>query len=136
MAIAITTPTGNIGSKVVSLLLEQGADLTLLLRNPNKLDPAVRSRVKIHQGEQQDAEFVRRATEGAEASFWVSPDDTSTDDVHGRYEELIRPPPSDLSTCGTRRKMFRNSAPSAVMSSSTVIKPAMSLFLMILLIVD
>lgn len=90
MAIAITTPTGNIGSKVVSLLLEQGADLTLLLRNPNKLDPAVRSRVKIHQGEQQDAEFVRRATEGAEASFWVSPDDTSTDDVHGRYEELGR----------------------------------------------
>jgi len=47
MAIAITTPTGNVGSKAVSLLLEQGAALTLLLRNPDELDPAVRNRVKF-----------------------------------------------------------------------------------------
>ena len=55
---------------------------------------------------------------------------------HGRYDGLIQSPPSDLSTCGTRRKMFRKSAPSTLVSSSPLIKPAMSLFLMILFISD
>lgn len=88
MKIAITTPTGQVGSKVVAKLLGQGADLTLLIRDPNKLEPDVRHRVKIAQGEQQDSGFVTRATEGMDALFWVSPNDPTTQDVREWYEQL------------------------------------------------
>lgn len=88
MKIAITTPTGNIGGQLVRLLLDAGADLTLLLRNPDKLEASVRERVRVKQGTQEDGEFVRRATEGAEALFWVTPSDTTISDLRGWYDRM------------------------------------------------
>src|ERR1041385_7674570 len=88
MSIAITAPTGYIGSRLVRLLLDAGADLTLLLRNPDKLEPAVRSRVKVEQGELQDPAFVQRATQGAEALFWLTPNDPATPDLRAWYDQL------------------------------------------------
>lgn len=87
MSLVITTPTGHIGSRLVSLLLEAGADLTLLVRNPDRLDASVRNRVKIQQGDQQDRAFVQRAVEGANALFWVTPSDPTMPDVHAWYEQ-------------------------------------------------
>jgi uncharacterized protein YbjT (DUF2867 family) len=86
MKIAITTPTGNIGSQLVRHLLDAGADLTLLLRNPDRLDASVRERVTVQQGTQEDGDFVRRATEGVEALFWATPSDTTTTDLRGWYD--------------------------------------------------
>jgi uncharacterized protein YbjT (DUF2867 family) len=88
MSIAITAPTGNIGSRLVRLLLDAGADLTLLLRDPNKLDPALRERVQTRQGELQDRAFVERATQGADTLFWVNPNDPTTPDLHAWYDRL------------------------------------------------
>jgi uncharacterized protein YbjT (DUF2867 family) len=88
MNIAITTPTGHIGSRLVRLLLDAGADLTLLLRNPDKLDASLRERVNIQQGEQQDRDFVQRATQGADALFWVTPNDMTVSDLRAWYDRL------------------------------------------------
>ena len=88
MTIAITAPTGNIGSSLVKHLLAANADLILLLRNPDKLDPSVRSRVKTAQGELQDAAFVQRATEGVETLFWLTPSDPTTSDLRAWYDRM------------------------------------------------
>ena len=88
MTIAITTPTGNIGSRLVELLLDAHADLTLLVRNPDKLAADVRSRVKVQQGELQDADFMRRATQGAEALFFLAPPNFAAPNVHAYYQSL------------------------------------------------
>ncbi|HLK60040.1 MAG TPA: NAD(P)H-binding protein [Chthonomonadaceae bacterium] len=88
MSIAITTPTGNIGSRLVHLLLDAGTDMTLLVRHPEKLNPEVRSRVTVQQGELQDETFVRQATQGAEALFWVTPADPTTSDLRAWYDRL------------------------------------------------
>ncbi len=88
MRIAITTPTGHIGSKLVHLLLDSGADLTLLIRNPDKLDPAVLSRVQTRQGDLQDEAFVQVATEGADALFWLTPVDPTIPDLRSWYDRL------------------------------------------------
>ena len=88
MSIAITTPTGHIGSHLVSLLLAQGADLTLLVRHPEKLADDVRSRVNVQQGELQDREFVLRATEGAEQLFWLAPPNYGAPDAQSYYQNL------------------------------------------------
>lgn len=88
MTIAITGPTGHIGSQLVRRLLDAGADLRLLLRNPDKLDPSVRSRVRIEVGELQDEAFVKRATEGVESLFWLTPSDSTTPDLGAWYERI------------------------------------------------
>lgn len=88
MTIAITGPTGHIGSRLTRLLLDAGTDLTLLARNPAKLDPSIGQRAKVEQGELQDGAFVRRATEGADALFWITPADATMTDLRAWYDRL------------------------------------------------
>jgi uncharacterized protein YbjT (DUF2867 family) len=83
MRIAITTPTGNIGSRVVQNLLESGADVTLLARDPSKLADNVRARATVRQGSLEDAAFVRDATAGADALFLLIPPHYTTTDWAG-----------------------------------------------------
>ncbi|AXB42687.1 NAD(P)H-binding protein [Amycolatopsis albispora] len=71
--IVVTTPTGQVGSRVVRLLLQAGVRPTLLLRDAGKLDPETRARVDVEEGDQGDADYVVRATRGADALFWVNP---------------------------------------------------------------
>lgn len=88
MTIAITAPTGNIGSHLIHHLLAENTDLTLLVRNPDKLDSEVRSRVRVAQGELQDAEFVQQATEGAEALFFLAPPNFTAPNIRAYYQSL------------------------------------------------
>lgn len=90
MSIVITGATGNIGSALVRHLVAAGADVTLLVRNPDKVDPAVRGRVKIEQGVLEDQEFVQRSTAGAEALFWLTPPNFHLDDVVGYYTQSAK----------------------------------------------
>ena len=86
MKIVLTTPTGNVGSRVVRLLLQAGVRPTLLLRDPARLDAATRAAVDVVQGDQRDAEVVLRATEGADALHWIAPptDDPDPGDAYAR----------------------------------------------------
>jgi uncharacterized protein YbjT (DUF2867 family) len=81
MSILITTPTGNIGSHTLKKLLKAGAEVSVIVRNPEKLPDSVRSRVKVHQGSLGDAAFVTKAMQGARAVLWLTPADYSQSDV-------------------------------------------------------
>ena len=73
MKIVVTTPTGNVGSRVTRLLLQAGVRPTLLLRDPTKLDAQTLELSDFVQGDQFDPEVVLRSTEGADAMYWVNP---------------------------------------------------------------
>jgi uncharacterized protein YbjT (DUF2867 family) len=73
MKIVVTTPTGNIGSRVVQLLLQAGARPTLLARHPSRLDSRVLERADVIQTDLADSDAVVRATRGADALFWLAP---------------------------------------------------------------
>jgi uncharacterized protein YbjT (DUF2867 family) len=79
--VVVTTPTGNVGSHVVRLLLQAGVRPTLLLRDASRLDPATRELVDAVEGDQRDADAVLRATEGADALYWVNPPTDDTDRI-------------------------------------------------------
>jgi NAD(P)H dehydrogenase (quinone) len=86
MKIVVTTPTGNVGSRVVRLLLQAGVRPTLLMRHPDKLDAETAAHVDVVQADQLVADDVLRATEGADAMYWVDPPaDVDTDPV-AHYE--------------------------------------------------
>jgi uncharacterized protein YbjT (DUF2867 family) len=74
MRIAITTPTGNIGRRLTNLLLDEGGhDLVLLARSPDKLKQEQAKEARVVHGELGDAAYVKKATQGAEALFFLCP---------------------------------------------------------------
>nr|WSW47917.1 NAD(P)H-binding protein [Streptomyces sp. NBC_01001] len=79
--IVITAPTGNIGSHLLSLLLDSAPaheeQLRVVVRDPARLPDAVRDLVEVITGSHGDAEVVDRAFEGADAVFWLVPPDAS-----------------------------------------------------------
>lgn len=88
--IVITALTGQIGSKVVSDLLDIGAPLRLVVRDAAKLPDAVRDRVEVIEGSHGDGAVFDRAFAGAEAVFWLVPPD-STKTMDAAYLDFTRP---------------------------------------------
>ncbi|MBN9748388.1 NmrA family transcriptional regulator [Amycolatopsis sp. A1MSW2902] len=75
--IVITAPTGNIGSRVLSELLDAGEELRVIVRDPARLPDSVRERVEVVVGSHGDPEVVDRAFAGADAVFWIVPPDST-----------------------------------------------------------
>ncbi len=73
MKVVVTTPTGNVGSRVVRLLIQAGVRPTLLARDPARLDPATSERADVVEADLGDAATVVRVTRGAGALLWVEP---------------------------------------------------------------
>jgi uncharacterized protein YbjT (DUF2867 family) len=88
MSIVITTPTGNIGRRALQQLLEAGADVSVIVRQPEKLSESIRNRVKVHQGSLTDVDLVTKAFKGAKAALWVTPPDYTHPDVAAYHSEL------------------------------------------------
>ena len=87
MKIVVTTPTGNVGSHLVRALVQAGVRPILFLRDAAGLDHEVRERVDVVEGDQLEARDVLRATEGADALYWVDPP-TGADDPIAAYARL------------------------------------------------
>ena len=109
MTIAVTTPTGHVGSQVVRLLCQAGVRPRLLLRNPDRLAPELRDHVELAVGDQRDAGYVVAATRGVEAVFWVHPDDWSLPDPDADAERTGE---------GLAAAMRQNRIPRVVFQSS------------------
>lgn len=79
--IVITAPTGNIGRRLLSLLVEaapaHGEELRVVARDPARIPEAVRGAVEVVTGSHGDAATVERAFAGADAVFWLVPPDAS-----------------------------------------------------------
>lgn len=110
VTIAVTTPTGHVGSHVARMLCQAGVRPRLLLRNPDRLDAELRDLAELAVGDQRDAGYVAEATRGAEAVFWVHPDDWSLPDPDADAERTGE---------GLAAAMRQNQIPRVVFLSST-----------------
>jgi uncharacterized protein YbjT (DUF2867 family) len=81
LRIAVTTPTGNVGQHVVPLLIRAGIRPTVLVRDPARLDPALRDWVDAVAVDQGDDDAVLAATAGVDALYWVNPSNFADDPV-------------------------------------------------------
>jgi uncharacterized protein YbjT (DUF2867 family) len=81
MKIAVATPTGNVGSKVSPRLLDARSELTLLVRNPEKVAGLTARGARAETGDLQDAGYVLRATQGAESLYWATPPNFAAPDI-------------------------------------------------------
>ncbi|MGW5329127.1 NAD(P)H-binding protein [Streptomyces sp. NPDC004014] len=108
MRIAVTTPTGNVGRHVVTMLLRAGIRPRVLARDPGRLDPGVRREVDAVAVDQRDAEAVVAATAGVDALFWVDPPSAGEDPL-ADYAAATKSVASAVAANGIARTVFLSS---------------------------
>ncbi len=89
--IVVTTPTGQIGSQVVKLLLNAGESVRVVARDPAKLAPEMQGKVEVVQGSTDDEGVLRQALDGAESLFWLVPPSFQATDAVEHYLSFTRP---------------------------------------------
>ncbi|GAB4458138.1 MAG: NAD(P)H-binding protein [Armatimonadaceae bacterium] len=110
MAICIAAPTGNIGSRVVQLLIQAGVRPTIIARNPDRLDSAVRETSDVRQGNLMDTDFVLQATRDADALFWLIPTNYVSHDPLGEMIQMGEVAAKAIHENGIKRTVFLSSA--------------------------
>lgn len=108
MRIAVTTPTGHIGSRVVQRLREAGADFVVLARDPSRLPEEVRPHAR--QGSLEDAAFVREATADADVLFLLVPPHFTTTDWAAFQRGIGRAAAEAVRANGIRRVVLLSSS--------------------------
>ncbi len=101
-SILVTTPTGNIGHRVVRGLLEKGARVRVIARDPARLEPDVARQIEVFQGSTDDQSLLERALEGAQALFWCTPP-TEVEDPLEYYTRFARAAAQAIRANGTPR---------------------------------
>ena len=89
--ILVTTPTGDIGSRVLAHVLDAGRDVRVVARDPSKVPDDVRQSTEVVEGSHADAATIERALDGATAAFWLPPGDPTAPSAHDGYVEFSRP---------------------------------------------
>ncbi|WP_420142143.1 NAD(P)H-binding protein [Sphingomonas sp.] len=101
--IVVTTPTGDIGSQVVSRLIRARAPLRLIARDPARLAAEVRAHADIVTGSHGDPAVLRAALDGADTVFWLTPPDLKAVSVEAAYVDFTRPAAAAFAARGVRR---------------------------------
>jgi uncharacterized protein YbjT (DUF2867 family) len=105
MKVAVTTPSGHVGSAVVDFLLEFGGDIRIVLlgRRPEKLANFVKRGAELAIGPQDDADYLIKATRSADALFWATPPGYGSDNVRAFQNRLGRAAAAAIRTNGIPR---------------------------------
>ena len=101
--IVITTPTGQIGSRVLGDLLDSGEALRVIARDPSALPADARDRVEVVEGSHGDATVVAKAFTGADAVFWLAPPDPRAPSVQDAFVGFTRPAAEAFEKQGVKR---------------------------------
>jgi uncharacterized protein YbjT (DUF2867 family) len=102
--IVVTTPRGHIGSQLVSHLLAVGATpVRVIARKPEKLSPAIQSRVEIMQGSTDDINVLSQAFKNADALFWLVPPPFQQTDLNAYLRQFTEPGCEAITTRGGKR---------------------------------
>jgi uncharacterized protein YbjT (DUF2867 family) len=109
MSILVTTPTGNVGSRVTARLLEERADVRVFARSPEKLPDGVRAHAEVVPGDLEDPESLAQALDGASALFFVIPPNVQTDDWRAWQRQIAENAVDALPPTGCDRVVFLSS---------------------------
>jgi uncharacterized protein YbjT (DUF2867 family) len=89
--IVVTTPTGAIGSQVLTKLLDAGESIRVIARDPSRLASGFRERFDVVDGSHGDAAVLDRAFVGARAVFWLPPPSPQAQSLEAVYVDFARP---------------------------------------------
>lgn len=88
--IVVTAPTSSIGRQVAQNLLDAGAPVRVIARDPARLTPSIRENAEVVRGSHGDPAVVAPAFADADAVFWLVPPDPRSDDVEAVWSGFTR----------------------------------------------
>jgi len=104
MKILVTTPTGNIGRRIVRELLAPEFSVRVIARDLARLPEEILTQVQVVHGSMDDVTTLRRALDGVEALFFCVPPASSQEtDVRGHYERSSHAAAEAIRAAGTPR---------------------------------
>jgi uncharacterized protein YbjT (DUF2867 family) len=90
--IVLTTPTGNVGSQLLTQLLDAGDEsLRVIVRDPSRIDETVREQVQVIVGSHDDPAVLDQALDGAQGLFWLVPPSMRATSAEEYYLSFTRP---------------------------------------------
>ena len=101
--IVITAPTGALGRQVLANILDSGAPVRVIARDPMRLPAQTRERVEVVQGSHGDAAVVNQAFSGADVVFWLPPPHPHAGSVEMGYVNFSRPACDAIKRHGIQR---------------------------------
>ena len=101
--IVLTAPTGHIGSKVLTGLLEHDEPVRLIVRDPAKLHDSVRERVEVIVGSHRERTVLDQALPGADALFWLMPSEHTAPSIYDTYVTASLPGAEAVHEYGVER---------------------------------
>lgn len=101
--IVITAPTSSIGKKVLRRLLDLHSDVRVIARDASRIEAEDRKRVTVVEGSHHDRDVVARATEGADAVFWLVPPNPKASSADEAYSGFTSPGLDAMRAQGVRR---------------------------------
>ncbi|MGW5721324.1 NAD(P)H-binding protein [Amycolatopsis sp. NPDC003865] len=88
--IVVTTPTGQVGRRLVRDLLAAGSKVKVVVRDPARLDDDVREQVDVVEGSHADPAVLDAALPGAAALFWLVPPNPAAASADEHYRTFAR----------------------------------------------
>ena len=89
--ILVTTPTGDIGARVLSRLAQNDCPLRVVVRDPAKIPRDLRGRVDVVEGSHGDLSVIARALARIKSIFWLPPGSPASASAQEAYVDLARP---------------------------------------------
>ncbi|EOD62934.1 NAD(P)H-binding protein [Amycolatopsis vancoresmycina] len=88
--IVVTTPTGQVGRRLVRHLLAAGTKVKVVVRDAARLGDDVREQVEVVEGTHDDPAVLDAALPGAEALFWLVPPNPAAASAEEHYLTFAR----------------------------------------------
>lgn len=88
--ITVTTPTGQVGRQLISLLLHRDEAVRVIVRDASRLDASVRERVEVVEGSHADAAALGKALTDTDALFWLVPPNPAASSAQEHYLDFAR----------------------------------------------
>ncbi|MCB5200492.1 NAD(P)H-binding protein [Loktanella sp. TSTF-M6] len=89
--ILVTTPSGDIGARVLSRLAQSVLPLRVVVRDPAKIPRDLIGRVDIIEGSHGDPSVIAQALAKIESVFWLPPGSPASASAHEAYVDFSRP---------------------------------------------
>ncbi|SEF21482.1 Uncharacterized conserved protein YbjT, contains NAD(P)-binding and DUF2867 domains [Amycolatopsis pretoriensis] len=106
----MTTPTGQVGRRLVRHLLAGGTGVKVVVRDAARLDDDVRERVGVVEGSHDDPAVLDAALPGATALFWLVPPNPAAASAEEHYLTFARAGSEAVRRHGVRHVVAVSSA--------------------------
>jgi uncharacterized protein YbjT (DUF2867 family) len=125
--IVVTSPTGQIGSQLVTRLLQLGSDVRVVARDASRLGASVREQVEVVEGSHADPAVLDEALAGADALFWLVPPNPAAPSAEQHYLTFARAGAGAIRRHGVPRVVAVSSAGHGWPDSAGVLSAAFAM---------